>query len=135
MDTSLTYCWGPGTTQKGTTNRNLQGLKFGPSRDYDRIPRNELHNYLFPKRNYVIKYESPNRNFGGKSIRQPRFDGILGLGWDAISVGRVPTPMKASKVLELCLDPKSTCFEIGISKNYGFSVAKVCKIIAFVGCL
>jgi len=31
----------------------------------------------------------------GLGYRLGKFDGILGLGWDAISVGHVPTPMKA----------------------------------------
>merc|ERR1712032_861404 len=31
----------------------------------------------------------------GLGYRFGKFDGILGLGWDAISVGRVPTVMKA----------------------------------------
>jgi len=57
------------------------------SRDTVTVGSFELKNYLFA--------EVDNTGGLGLGYRLGKFDGILGLGWDSISVDHVPTPMKA----------------------------------------
>merc|ERR1712072_858512 len=57
------------------------------SRDTVTVGSFDLKNYLFA--------EVDNTKGLGLGYRLGKFDGILGLGWDSISVDHVPTPMKA----------------------------------------
>jgi len=57
------------------------------SRDTVTVGSFDIKNYLFA--------EVDNTGGLGLGYRLGKFDGILGLGWDSISVDHVPTPMKA----------------------------------------